>query len=333
MDFFESEQALYRYQEGVRGRGLSVSRRVKYGIRLGLSIPILASEWPAVMGRRGIKSTKAVRFMNDLCNATNGRGLDGGARVVKVLRRKATKQFDLRDRPDLVRQSSLARDEIERVVDELRNNGFAVIRQFTSPEIADKIRTGVESSAAHDWEGNDYSSFSEWSKNGRTGRIDVESTAVESIVSNSGINLAGMDLIAREFLQSAPIRLPPQCWITHARGDLTSMDLEESAMSFHCDSDFLGFFKTFLLLTPVSEENGPFTFVNKSHLGKRQVQGRVSDINLGIKTSEVRLGIGEPGDLVLACTMGWHKGKPVQVGHRSMIQWLYTTSLFGRATQ
>lgn len=333
MDLFEDAQRGYRYQEGVSGRGLKAGRRMKYAVRLAATAPVLLSEWPAVLGRRGIRSSKSVRFMNDLCNATNGRGLDAGGSFVRLLRRRQTAAFDANIRGRLERESNISPEEVRRVVDQLRTDGFAVIRGFTSVEIATRIREGVESAAATDWERNNYRDFHEWSASGRTSRIDVDSDAVNAVVQGSGINLAGMDLIAREFLKSAPIRVPAQCWITHARGELTAKDLEETAMSYHCDSDFLSFFKTFLLLTPVSEDNGPFAFINGSHKGDRQVQGRVSDSNLGIGDGEVRLGVGQPGDLVLACTMGWHKGTPVREGHRSMVQWLYTTSLFGRATK
>ena len=271
--------------------------------------------------------------MNDLCNATQGSGLDFGGRIVRRLRMPDTRRFDETELPQLSAQSTLPASEIDRIIDELRSDGFSVIRNFATAEVADFIRSGVENSASTDWRGSTFSGYVDWMRNGVTSRIDVDSEAVASVVNQSGIDLTSMDLIARKYLDVAPIRLAPQCWITQHRDALSTTDLEETAMSFHCDSDFLSFFKTFLLLTPVSEENGPFAFVAGSHKGRRQVQGRVPDTTLEIGETERRLGTGQPGDLVLAATMGWHKGTPVRVGHRSMIQWLYTTSLFGRATK
>ena len=333
MDLFAEEQAEYRYQNGVNGRGLRPFRRLQYVVRLVLSFWVPLLEWKAVLGRRGIRTVRSVQFMNDLCNATNGRGLDAGGKIVASLRRRDTRAFDRDELPRLTARCNLPANELDRVVTALRTDGFAVIRQFTTSEIAETIRAGVEGATSTDWQGSRYSNYEEWSRLGATSRIDVDPEVVASVVDGSGIDLSAMDLIARKYLEVAPIRIPPQCWITHHRPSLSTADLEETAMSYHCDSDFLSFFKTFLLLTPVSDENGPFAFVGGSHQGRRQVQGRVSDANLGIVDSERRLGTGQPGDLVLAATMGWHKGTPVRAGHRSMIQWLYTTSLFGRATK
>ena len=333
MDLFTSEQDAYRYQSGVQGRGLTLGRRFLYAIRLILNLWVPFAEWSAVMGRKGIKRNRSVQVMNDLCNATNGVGLDVGGKFIKVLRKSETKRFDEEKLPDLLEKSSMSEEEIAQIVQTLRTDGFAVIRKFTSLETATRLREEVESAHAVDWRGQDYRDFHEWAQKGETSRIDVDEVAVNRAVEASNINLSDIDVIARRYLESAPIRLPAQCWITHTRSELTTSDLEETAMSFHCDSDFVSFFKIFLLLTPVSSENGPFAFVAKSHLGRRQVQGRVSDRNLQIGDDELRLGTGSPGDLVLAVTSGWHKGTPVRSGHRTMIQWLYSTSLFGRATK
>jgi ectoine hydroxylase-related dioxygenase (phytanoyl-CoA dioxygenase family) len=101
-------------------------------------------------------------------------------------------------------------------------------------------------------------------------------------------------------------------------------------MAFHCDSDYFGFLKFFLLLTEVKPTNGPFTFVGGSHRGKRHVVGRMKDKEIISDHDEVLYGTGEPGDLIIADTRGWHKATPPEQGTRTMLQVLHTTSLFGQ---
>ena len=101
-------------------------------------------------------------------------------------------------------------------------------------------------------------------------------------------------------------------------------------MAFHCGSDYFGFLKFFLLLTEVKPGNGPFTFVRGSHRGKRNITRRMEDTEIISDRDEVLFGTGEPGDLIITDTKGWHKATPPEQCMRTMLQVLYTTSLLSQ---
>ena len=131
---------------------------------------------------------------------------------------------------------------------------------------------------------------------------------------------------------ASPLLSAPHSWTTTHRAHETDLQIEENAMAYHCDSDFFGFIKVFLLCTDVSEENGPLAFLKGSHKGKRHVQGRLSDVQLEISPEERMLATGKAGDLFFVVTKGWHKATPPNSGHRLMVQWIISTGYFGSST-
>ncbi|MCE9623074.1 MAG: phytanoyl-CoA dioxygenase family protein [Actinomycetia bacterium] len=269
--------------------------------------------------------------MNDLCNATLGRGLDVGNRVVATLRKKATKRFD--STMTLDGGSRLSAEFISPLVAELRATGFAKIPQFVQRELAETLRERIEALEGIEPGGATYSSMEDWMNRGSMPRLNVNRAGLLAVTELSAVDLTPLSIVARQMLGAAPDLLGPHSWITRPLPDMTEVQKEDSAMAYHCDSDFFGFMKVFLLLTEVQQENGPFTFLSGSHRGKRHVQGRVTDATLRVEPRELCFGTGSPGDVVLAMTTGWHKATPPTAGHRTMVQWLFSNGLFGSATQ
>ena len=325
--------ATYRFQTGVSGRGLTPLRRTLYFIRAIITAPILVLEIPAVLGNERTKRRLTVRFMNDLCNATLGRGLDIGNRFIGYLRKNQTRLFDMEQFPKELAMSTLSTDQIDCLVDELNNNGFVKIPGYISTEVTSRIRTKIEMSHGKDTAGNVYQNITDWLSKSASGRFTTVDAAVGDAIDGEELNFSTVQLIARKFLGASPLLSAPHSWTTTHRAHETDLQIEENAMAYHCDSDFFGFIKVFLLLTDVTMNNGPFTFIKGSHRGKRHVQGRVSDEMLNIQPNEEMFGTGQPGDVILAITKGSHKASPPVEGSRMMVQWLYTNGLLGSATQ
>ena len=323
----------FRFQTGVAGRGLTRRRRFLYLLRAIIEAPILLLEFPAILGKRRTKRNLTIRFMNDFCNATLGSGLDIGNNLISFLRRRQTHIFDDRQQQEELAASTLTPEQINLLVEELNIYGFVRLPQYVSAEIVNRMRNQIEVSPGTDASGNNYQNISDWVMKSSSGRFNTVDSAIIESVDMEDINFSALTLIARRYLGASPLLLGPHSWTTTHRTGVTDLQIEENAMAYHCDADFFGFLKVFLLLTEVTMENGPFTFIRGSHLGKRHVQGRVANDLLSIKPNEEMFGTGQPGDVILAATKGWHKATPPNEGTRIMVQWLYANGLLGSATQ
>lgn len=298
-----------------------------------MTAPVLLVEIPAILGRSRTRRKLAIRFMNDFCNATLGSGLDLGDKFISFLRRRQTLVFDQKQIPQELISATLTPKEIDELVEELHTNGFVRLPQYVSREVATRMREKIEISPGRDASGNCFQNISTWATDSGSGRFDTEDSAVATAANSENLNFSALTLIARKYLGASPLLLGPHSWTTTHRTSETDLQIEENAMAYHCDSDFFGFLKVFLLLTDVTMVNGPFTFIRGSHRGKRHVQGRVANEMLRIQPEEELFGTGQPGDVILAATKGWHKATPPQEGTRMMVQWLYSNGLLGSTTQ
>lgn len=322
----------FKYQKGKKGRGLVLSRRFAYGVRALIFSPTLITARASLLGYRQPKTDRPTQVMNDICNATNGYGLEKVSKIITKLVRKQTAEFD-KQIPHLRSIARTTEAQRKEIVQQLRTIGFAKIPAFASPDQASQLYKQILESPGRDRLPTDFDDQTQWLKAENSPRIDANRAATKKATDSVDLDFASLLLIAREYLNCRPIQLGPNSWTTKATPSLTLESQDNNAMAFHSDSDYFGFVKAFLLLTPVNMESGPFTFIAGSHLKDRQVQGRLKDIDLGYKEDEALYGVGNPGDLVLAVTTGWHKASIPRKGHRMMVQWLFTNSLFGSATQ
>ncbi len=322
----------FKYQKGKKGRGLVASRRFLYGVRALMFSPVFLTDRASLLGYRQPHSDRPTQVMNDICNATNGRGLERGSRVISRLVRKQTKVFD-ETLPKLKKAAKTTEKQRAEILESLRTTGFAVIRGFSSEKQARDMYAKMIKNPGRDRRQVSYTSQKDWLKDSESPRIDANRESTAAVVNAADLDFASLEIIAREYLNCRPIKLGPNSWTTKSIPSLSTEAKDENAMAFHSDSDYFGFVKAFMLLTDVDKDSGPFTFIAGSHLQDRQVQGRLKDSDLGYAESDVRLGMGKPGDLVLAVTTGWHKASIPKKGHRMMVQWLFTNSLFGSATQ
>jgi ectoine hydroxylase-related dioxygenase (phytanoyl-CoA dioxygenase family) len=226
----------------------------------------------------------------------------------------------------------VGRQSINAIIDELRDNGFSQIRNFVDPLVASGLNaivsdmSGATSSPAtsyqsqHDWQ-RDLDGGPRYTMNQEEIRVnqDIERVALNGVIRE----------VARLYLGCSPILASTQAWTTRPPNTFSPEVLSEAAMAFHCDADYFGFLKFFVLLTDVSSKNGPFTFIGGSHRGVRHVAGRMSDTEVVLAGDVIFHGTGQAGDLIIADTKGWHKASPPESGYRTLLQVVYASSLLG----
>jgi len=93
---------------------------------------------------------------------------------------------------------------------------------------------------------------------------------------------------------------------------------------FHSDKNQARFLKFFIYLTPVDTASGPFTYVRGSH--KKRFRGwdgkyrwTEREIRRLYGSDSIQEFWGVPGDIVVADTTGFHRGKKVETRERRML--------------
>lgn len=331
---FNSE--VFKYTSKFKGRRVPLYKRLAHALRAIFLLPILITEWPALLGYRHSHSTKALMLLNDITNSTHGRGLEIVNKIICLLRSRQTYTFD-KLQPDPITPSGkkIIDDQIDELVDIIRVQGFARIPSFLTATSALNIyKCSLQLPGFGSDSEKKYTSQSEWAEDPMGGpRFNVDSNSLAGLQNLELISINPvLTQTSRRYLGCPPICASVQIWTTRPPLLTSRKILEDSAMALHCDSDYFGFLKFFLLLTEVTPSNGPFTFVRGSHRGKRHVAGRMEDIEIISDRDEVLFGTGKPGDLIIADTKGWHKATPPKHGVRTMLQILHTTSLFGQSS-
>lgn len=161
----------------------------------------------------------------------------------------------------------------------------------------------------------------------------------QDLVNNTDIQELIMDStfinIAREYLQCEPIfDFPAMWWSTSFLKEAS----EEAAQLFHFDLDRLKWLKIFIYLTDVNDKNGPHQLIKGSHLpGAKPAEllkrgyARISDKDIFTyhKKEDLIIVIGEAGSVFAEDTRCWHKGTPLISGCRLVLEFEYTSSMFG----
>lgn len=323
---FIKETYTFKYTGRFRGRSVPSQRRALYCLRAVLLSPLILIELRSLFGYRKSRSRLATTFLNDITNSTLGKGLDFGNFTICFIRNRLDKSA--KQNPKLLPQQS----EITKSINsDLIKFGFSKVPGFISSDLARALLQETFNMSGYCRPSQKSLRHNEWLDSPDRGpRFDVDQSSIArskeiDIVANKPLLFE----IAKEYLGCSPILASVQIWTTRPPQVINANVLDESAMAFHCDSDYFGFLKFFVLLTEVNPENGPFTFVSESHRGRRHVVGRMKDSEVITPTDVLHLGTGRPGDLVIADTKGWHKAAPPTCGVRTMLQIVYTSSLFG----
>lgn len=153
----------------------------------------------------------------------------------------------------------------------------------------------------------------------------IESTAVRRLLAERRLAEVG-----GRYLGVEPLIMSVVLWKSFAWRVADS----NSAQQFHFDNDRAAFVKMFVYLTDVGLDNGPHTYVARSHREKpKQLLhgGRLTDeaVARHYPRSDWRVITGDRGTVFFADTQGFHKGGQVSSGERAMFQINLATDRFG----
>jgi hypothetical protein len=207
------------------------------------------------------------------------------------------------------------------IVDELRERGIAVEKSYVTPDQRARIRTFLEScdavrrnSVRDDYRPQDL----------------LESPDIRALVADPFIRD-----VAAAYLGCTPIFTQVSAWWSRPDPEASADDLSEAAQLYHYDYDWPAFVKFFIYLTDVGPANGPFTFVVGTHEQKRHWNdGRRDDAYIANTYPDRAWAVtGHAGDLIIADTVGYHKGERVREGERLMLQFEFAVSRIGASFQ
>ncbi|MCD6067573.1 MAG: hypothetical protein K0S33_2399 [Bacteroidetes bacterium] len=162
---------------------------------------------------------------------------------------------------------------------------------------------------------------------------------MQDLVNNPDIQALIMDPvlinIARQYLGCEPIfDFPAMWWSTSFLKEASS----EAAQLYHFDLDRFKWLKIFIYLTDVNEDNGPHRLIRGSHLPDakptellKRGYARIPDEDIAQyhKKEDFIVIHGEAGAVFAEDTKCWHKGTPLRSGHRLVLEFEYTSSMFG----
>ena len=140
--------------------------------------------------------------------------------------------------------------------------------------------------------------------------------------------------VARNYFKSEPIfDYPAMWWSTDYK-----VKIDDAAQDYHFDMDRIKWLKVFIYLSDVNDKNGPHSYISGSHRENAKPQNSLEKGYVRIEDSELEKYYsknrfkeikGEKGTIVFGDTLCWHKGKPITEGNRLVLQFQYTSSLFG----
>lgn len=140
--------------------------------------------------------------------------------------------------------------------------------------------------------------------------------------------------MASAYLGCVPIHVQTNVWFSFPSFNETK-NLSTNAQMFHQDKEFAKFFKIFIYLTDVTEDNGPHVFVEASHIDEAHMLGvpvtdRISDTEITkyYSADRIKTLCGPAGTITFEDTSGVHKGLTVRSGYRLMLQLEYASSLY-----
>jgi hypothetical protein len=165
-------------------------------------------------------------------------------------------------------------------------------------------------------------------------RFDIQDLANNTDI-QSLITDPALVNIARNYLGCEPIfDFPAMWWSTSFQKEASS----EAAQLYHFDLDRIKWLKIFFYLNNVSLENGPHCYVEGTHkpgnkpeelLKRGYVRIKDEEIRSHYPEMDIKVVCGEAGSVFAGDTKCWHKGMNLKSGHRLVLEFEYTSSLFG----
>lgn len=225
--------------------------------------------------------------------------------------------------------------EIDKLIGELNSNGYAAYKDVLPDSYCDELYDLASNipftTAVDNFVGN---------------KIDFNNIKGEVCVLNNNDILASKAVqklivdelfitVAEKYFKSQVIFDFPAMWWSFP---YIKRDNMESAQFFHFDFDRIKWLKVFIYLTDVNFDNGPHVYIKKSHsinnkpnellkLGYKRI--RDSDMLNYYSEEEIITVCGRRGLVLFGDTKCWHKGNPLVSGHRLILEFQYSSSLYG----
>ncbi len=230
---------------------------------------------------------------------------------------------------------SYNKDDFKEINNELNGNGYVKFEKKLPKDIVQRLyhyalQTGAkippkyDKSIIYDPE-NPIAEIYRFDNNDLVNNRDIQSLMMDPVLLN----------IARNYLECEPIfDFPAMWWSTALNKEASS----EAAQLYHFDMDRIKWLKIFFYLNDVTEENGPHRYIEGSHKPGhkpaellRRGYARISDADMKpyYKQEEFKILCAEAGTVFAGDTKCWHKGTPLVSGHRLVLEFEYTSSLFG----
>mgnify|MGYP006137384417 FL=1 len=220
----------------------------------------------------------------------------------------------------------------------LNTNGYCIDENFLENKNTDKIINrlkdlkGIYSGA--NVKNNVLSKF-ELKKNLNSTRFTYSSKELLEIPSIQELLLSDEILkTAQDYLNSLPVIDIVTAWWTFP----TKKSDKQAAQFWHFDMDRPKWVKVFIYLNEVNIDSGPHCFISRSHLDnginyniRKQGYSRIEDseIEKYYSNNDIKYISGKKGTLLFEDTRGLHKGLRVNKNSRLILQFQYSSCLFG----
>ena len=277
----------------------------------------------------------AHKSMRRLFCITNGRSNDFVAKLISVFYPPKPPSKHVQDGVLGVIDDAA----LDSIISELDNNGYYVFENKLDSETVDKLMQFAEDipcealleSNSHKLEFNYSTERHRYREAQKSVKYNIRAQDLlnfvqvqELIIDPSILNVAG------RYLRAAPILDLLAMWWSQPSATPSS----EAAQMYHFDMDRIKFLKFFFYLTDVSSSTGPHCYVRGSCKRKPKSlcrDGRIQDEEMmnSFTGDDVVEICGERGTIIAVDTRGFHKGKPLEIGERLILQFEYANSMFG----
>lgn len=277
----------------------------------------------------------AYQSMISLFALTGGRSNDLMARLVGAIRPKQEVE-----RPTGV-IGELSASDVERITAEIRERGYKVFPAQLDPSIVASLKQFALNAPcvprAKDGGGGSQGGALVYPRTSPS--AVVYDFGPDLLVNNPDVQRLMADpsiaAIAQAYVGSNPVLDEVNMWWTTSGAGKADSG---AAQLYHFDMDRIRWLKVFIYLTDVDRENGPHSFVSGSHRSGSIPKSILEKGYVRLSDSEVRAAFGEDrmksftgpsGTIILEDTRGLHKGTPALAGDRLMLEFEFSSSMFG----
>jgi hypothetical protein len=283
----------------------------------------------AAYAKSGRTPNFAYQSMLQLFCATGGASNDAMSSMLALMHRP----YVLSDARGVLGNFSMG--DVETIGSDIRQQGYHVFKQRLSDLLnyattAPCVRRATDGGAKLDMQ---VGRFPRGNPDGV--RYDF---AEQELINNPLIQKLMADrsfiAVAQNYLRSQPVVDVVAMWWNVA----SPHPDKEAAQYWHFDMDRIKWLKFFVYLTDVGPENGPHSFVRRSHRSGeipssllKKGYSRLTDDEVSTTYSADRFVefVAPRGTVIAEDTRGLHKGKHVTRGDRLIFQMQFSNSLFG----